>query len=94
MIFVIKNKKYDTDKMELISEKCECTYDSSLFGSPVIYNAHDVELYKSQKGAWILKYSSSYNIYGKLLSEKEAKSLLMNYDLKKYEEIFGELEEG
>lgn len=26
MIFVIDNLKYDTDKMELISEKCEYTY--------------------------------------------------------------------
>lgn len=26
MIFVINNLKYDTDKMELVSEKCEYNY--------------------------------------------------------------------
>lgn len=26
MVFVIDNLKYDTDKMELISENCEYTY--------------------------------------------------------------------
>lgn len=30
MIFVINNLKYDTDKMELISDKCEYWYKGEL----------------------------------------------------------------
>lgn len=31
MIFVINDLKYDTDKMELISEKCEYVYTYTMF---------------------------------------------------------------
>lgn len=33
MIFVINDLKYDTDKMELISKKCEYTYTCMMMGS-------------------------------------------------------------
>lgn len=56
MIFVINDKKYDTDKMKIMPEKCKNTHEH--------------------------------------YSPLEAESLLMKYDLNKYEEIFGELEEG
>lgn len=92
MIFVIKGKKYDTEKMKLISEKCEHTYPSSFWELQL--NARDVKLWKSKKGAYVLTYSASYCYCAKLLSEKEAKSLLLRYDWSKYEELFGELEEG
>lgn len=32
MVFVINNLKYDTDKMELVSEKCEYNYLSVICG--------------------------------------------------------------
>lgn len=33
MIFVINNLKYDTDKMELISDECEYWYKGELLGT-------------------------------------------------------------
>lgn len=33
MIFVINNLKYDTDKMELISDECEYWYEGELLGT-------------------------------------------------------------
>lgn len=92
MVHIINGKKYDTEKMELISDKCEKTYISSLWNLPVKCN--DVKLWKSKKGAYILTYLGSYCYYAELLSEEEAKNLLIRYDLTKYEELFGELEEG
>ncbi len=35
MIFVINDLKYDTDKMELISDKCEYWYKGELLGTPM-----------------------------------------------------------
>lgn len=35
MIFVINNLKYDTDKMELISDECEYWYKGELLGTPM-----------------------------------------------------------
>lgn len=46
MIFVIDNLKYNTDKMELISEKCDYTYKwtFSLTGTQMSSIAHDVKI--------------------------------------------------
>lgn len=52
MVFVIDNLKYDTDKMELISD---------------------------------------YVSKGVKLLEEDVKKLLLEYDLQKYEELFGSL---
>ena len=38
MIFVINNLKYDTDKMELISDECEYWYKGELLGTPIVYS--------------------------------------------------------
>lgn len=92
MIHIINGKKYDTEKMELISEKCEKTYISSLWNIPA--QANDVKLWKTKKGRYVFTYLGSYYYYANLLSEKEVKSLLLRYDWHKYEELFGELEEG
>lgn len=96
MIFIIKNLKYDTDKMELISEKIKYTYEwkMAFTGTRMISYGKNVRLYKTKKGRWFLTYDSDYHHYGKVLDEAEVKSLLMQYDLIKYEELFGELEEG
>lgn len=42
MIFVINNLKYDTDKMELISDECEYWYKGELLGTPMRYRGRDV----------------------------------------------------
>lgn len=52
MIFVINNLKYDTDKMKLISDKCEYQYTGQYTG--ITFDAEDVRLFKSVKGNWLL----------------------------------------
>lgn len=50
MIFVINNLKYDTDKMELISDKCKWNYThvTSILRGITFYRK-DAKLYKSEK---------------------------------------------
>lgn len=96
MIFVIDYLKYDTDKMELISEKCEYSYTwtFTLTGAEVKSYGKDVKLWKSKKGNWLLTYRTDYVSKGVKLLEEEVKKLLLKYDLQKYEELFGGLEEA
>lgn len=96
MVFVINNLKYDTDKMELISDKCKYTYTwvFSLTGTEMSSYGKDVKLWKSKKGNWLLTYRTDYSSRGVRLLEEEVKKLLLKYDLQKYEELFGELEEA
>ena len=95
MMFVINDLKYDTDKMELISEKCEYTYTYTMFGSDFFGYGKNVQLWRSVRGRWLLTYTRGYSTaYAKTLTEQEAKNLLKKYDLDKYEELYGELEEA
>lgn len=94
MIFVIDKLKYDTDKMELISEKCNYNYPGYFLGRNVSYRAKSTKLYKTKKGRWFLTYEKDVSTYSKVLTEDEVKELLIESDLAKYEELFGELEEG
>ena len=97
MIFVIDNLKYDTDKMELISEKCKYTYTwtfTLLNNMEMSSYGKDVKLWKSKKGNWLLTYRTDYDSKGVKLLEEDVKKLLLKYDLPKYEELFGELEEA
>ena len=96
MIFVIDKLKYDTDKMELISEKCEYIYTWSFTLTDTRMRSYgkDVKLWKSKKGNWLLTYRTDYDSKGVKLLEEEVKKLLLEYDLQKYEELFGELEEA
>ena len=96
MIFVIDKLKYDTDKMELISEKCKYTYTwtLTLINTEMSSYGKDVKLWKSKKGNWLLTYRTDYDSKGVKLLEKDVRKLLLEYDLPKYEELFGELEEA
>ena len=95
MMFVINGLKYDTDKMKLISEKCEYTYTYTMFGSDFFGYGKNVQLWRSVRGRWLLTYTRGYSTaYAKTLTEQEAKNLLKKYDLDKYEELYGELEEA
>lgn len=96
MVFVINNLKYDTDKMELISEKCEYIYNwkFTLANIEMRANGKDVKLWKSKKGNWLLTYRTDYASKGVKLLEEDVKKLLLDYDLPKYEELFGQLEEA
>ena len=95
MIFVINDLKYNTDKMELISEKCEYTYKYTMCGYEFFSYGQDVQLWRSVRGRWLLTYTRGYSTtYAKTLTDQEAKNLLKKYDLDKYEELFGPLEEA
>lgn len=95
MIFVINDLKYDTDKMELVSEKCEYAYTYMMMGSEFRARGQYVQLLRSKRGRWLLTYSRGYStVYAKTLTDQEAKNLLKKYDLDTYEALFGELEEA
>lgn len=96
MIFVIDKLKYDTDKMELISDKCEYTYTWTFLLTDTEMRSYgqDVKLWKSKKGNWLLTYRTDYVSKGVRLLEEDVKKLLLKYDLQKCEELFGELEEA
>lgn len=94
MIFVIDNLKFDTSKMELVSRRCQYNYESTFFNNTVKYTGKNVQLFKSKKGNWLLTYETDYEICGVRLQEGDAKNLLIKYDVQKYEQIFGELEEA
>ena len=86
MVFAINKLKYDTNKMTLVSDFLNSKFE---------YAGKNVKLWKSAKGNWLLTYEDSYeNEYGKAIDKEEAANLLLEYDLEKYEEIFGELEEA
>ena len=82
MVYVdMKNKvKYDTDKMELVSTKIRVEFRLG-------------KLYRSKKGKWLAVAENKNLKAPVMISEEEAKEMLIQYDVDKYEEIFGELEE-
>lgn len=98
MIFILNNLKYDTDKMKLISDRCKykISIQNNFFGVTYSEDVLDVKLWKSTKDRWLITYKRKgyikYNAQS--LEEKKVKDLLITYDLPKYEEIFGELEEA
>ena len=95
MVFVINKLKYDTDKMILVSEKCSYAYNTYFLNSKIKYVGENVKLWKSAKGNWFLTYEDYFeNKYGKVMDKNEVEELLLKYDLEKYDEIFGELEEA
>jgi hypothetical protein len=89
MIFVIDNLKYDTDKMELISEKCD-------YNDNCIFQIFQTKIWRSKKGNWLVTYTKPFSstIFAESLTESEVKCLLLKYDLSKYEELFGKIEEA
>lgn len=50
MIFINNNLKYDTDNMELISEKCKYCYESSNIFGDFFFPGKNVKLFRSKKG--------------------------------------------
>ena len=95
MIFVLNNLKYDTDKMVLISDKCEYRYVSAILTEALKCRCKNVKLYKSAKGRWLLTYTDSFDtVCGRAITEQAAKAKLLFYDIEAYEKEFGELEEA
>ena len=95
MIFIVNDLKYDTDKMELVSNKCKWQHEVLLHRNQY-RTEYDVNanLYKSIHNRWLATYRYRGNMYAIALDEKRASNLLKRYDLKKYEQLFGELEEA
>ena len=92
---IIDAIKYDTDKMELISNNCKCIHESFYLGRQYV-SRRDVNanLYKSIHNRWLATYKYRRNTYAIAINEKRASNLLKRYDLKKYEQLFGELDEA
>lgn len=94
MRFIINGMNYDTDKMEQIAKvkKWYATSNALLRG---IYGdiggEYICELWKSQKGNWLLTHEQDYSSRGEAIEEEEAKKLLMRYAPNKYEELFEEI---
>lgn len=91
MIFVdTENKlKYDTDKMELISDKVKMKV-----GRPFSVSVN-AEIYRSKKGRWlgVAKWMDG-DQEGRILEEDEVQQFLLKYDVEAYEKIFEKLEEA
>lgn len=96
--FVINNKVYDTEKMELIGTVRKWyPFDSwilqHLYGEDVGQN-YDCQLYRSHKGNWLLVHSGDIDLAGEAIKECEAKELLMHSDYDTYVALFNPLEEA
>jgi hypothetical protein len=65
-----------------------------MLGKIVHSRATEVKLWRSVNGRWLLTYKVDYKYVARCLTEREAKNLLLKYDLSKYEELFGEIEEA
>lgn len=91
MVFVINEKKYDTNNMELVTNKFRYEYkvSHSIFGG-LTHVTYDTGLYKSEKGNWLVVFDG----YGRAVTEKKAQDMLLKHDYKAYEKQFGELEEA
>lgn len=97
MVFVINKKKYDTNKMELVTNKFRYEYKTSKqysISHPILggltHVTYDTGLYKSEKGNWLVVFDG----YGRAVTEKEARDMLLKHDYKAYEKQFGKLEEA
>lgn len=92
MVFVINKKKYDTNKMELVSNKFRYEYEASylIFGGGFTCVTYDTGLYKSNKGNWLVVFDG----HGRAVTKKKARDILLKYDYKAYEKQFGKLEEA
>lgn len=91
MIFVdAENKlKYDTDRMELVSDKVKMEV-----GRPFRISVN-AEIYRSKKGRWlgVAKWMDG-DKEARVLEENEVQQFLLKYDVGAYEKIFEKLEEA
>lgn len=96
--FIIKNKVYDISKMTLIG-KVKKWYEFRGFFLRQLYGEghgaiYDCDLYRSEKGNWLLVREAEGDCIGEAISETEAKSLLLHCDYDNYVKEYGELEEA
>lgn len=104
MIFIDGNLKYDTDKMELISDKTKvfvklkgltlALYKALTFNNNITGIYVKGKIYKSKKSRYIEVYNHNDNIQANPLSKRKVKKILKKYDYLKYEELFGKFKEA
>lgn len=94
MKFVIQGLKYDTDKMKKIANvkkwyETNSPLVKAIYGNREVGTTYDCELWRSEKGNWLLTHTEDYNTkVGHAITEEEAKSLLMRYAPDIYETEF------
>jgi hypothetical protein len=97
MIFIINGLKYDTDKMKKVADvkkwyQRDNIFTRSIFPGQKVGRTDDCELWKSKKGSWLLTRERDYGVHsGEAIEEAEAKELLMQYAINKYEKEFGKI---
>lgn len=105
MVFIIGDLKYDTDKMAIISNLTKTFVELKgvelEFARYINYDRYgkygtyiSSTIYKGKNGNYLETYEKDYKIIAKAICENEVKEKLKIYDYKKYEELFGELEEA
>lgn len=100
MKFVIQGLKYDTDKMKKIANvkkwyETNSPLVKAIYGNGKVGTTYDCELWRSEKGNWLLTHTEDYNKkVGHAITEEEAKSLLMRYAPDIYETEFEEIPEA
>lgn len=81
--------------MELVSEKVKKGVTTYIrFLDSKILNTYDAQLYRSKKERYLITWDQEYRTCATPVNKDEVKELLLKYDYKKYEELFGELEEA
>ena len=95
MKFIINGMKYDTEKMEKISNVKKWYETTNFLLRQVCGNdigsEYICELWKSSKGNWLLTHEQDYSTRGEAIEEEEAKKLLMKHNPDKFEELFEEI---
>lgn len=94
--FIINEKLYDTEKMELVGEVKKWYYNgflSAVWGGEKGYT-YNCNLYKSAKGNWLLTHTEGSTIFAEAIAEDEAKRLVKQLKYEIYVKHFGELEEA
>lgn len=74
-VYIINKKKYDTNKMELISNKFRYEYEVNhpIFGGFTCVT-YDTGLYKSKNGNWLVVFDG----HGRAVTEKKLRICYLN----------------
>ena len=100
MKFVIQGLKYYTDKMKKIANvkkwyETNSPLVKAIYGNREVGTTYDCELWRSEKGNWLLTHTEDYNTkVGHAITEEEAKSLLMRCAPDIYETEFEKIPEA
>ena len=99
MVFFIDGKRYDTGKMEKVADvkkwcKVDNIFSHALYGEKEVGRYYPCELWRSEKGNWLLTREVDCETYGQAISEFEGQGLLMAYAPEIYEEKCGKIPEA